>query len=229
MKRRDLLLGAGCLAAFAGAEALKPRRLVSLMGGRTLTRVLPLRFAGWETEGGGDFVVPKEPGSLADMLYNETVMRSYRHGDGGPAVMMLAAHGDSQSDLLQLHRPEVCYQAVGFSIVGMQFDPLPLPPATALPVVEMTARAGSRVEDVLYWTRLGEFVPTTAGEQRADRLKTAFEGVVADGVLMRVSAVREGEAADWPRLRRFAADMVRAVAPDARAGLIGTTRAKALT
>lgn len=227
MKRRDLLLGAGCLAAFAGAEALRPRRLVSLMAGRTLSAILPTHFAGWTAEGGGDFVRPKVPGSLADTLYGETVTRSYRHVDGGEPVLLLAAHGDSQSDVLQLHRPEACYQAVGFSIVARAVRPVALARSAKLPAVELTARAGGRVEDILYWTRLGEYLPVSASEQRSDRLRTAFAGIVADGVLVRASTVRPGAEADWPRLRRFAADLVGAVAPAARGGLIGTALARA--
>ena len=234
MNRRDLLFGAGCVAALAGAEALRPRTLLSLASDRKFTTMLPVEFAGWRAEGGGDMVIPEVPGSLADTLYNETVARTYRREEGGAdagggaPVLLLAAHGDSQSDLLQLHRPETCYQAIGFSIEARRFDPVPLAGGAALPAVQLVARAGERYEDILYWTRLGEYLPTTDAEQRRDRLRTAMDGHIADGVLVRMSSVRGEGAPDWERLKRFAADMIRGVAPADRPALIGTGRAAAL-
>jgi EpsI family protein len=228
MRRRDVVFGLGCVAALAGAETLRPRRLLSLAGGRKITTMVPTTFAGWAAEGGGDIVLPKVPGSLADTLYNETVARTYRNTDGGAPIMLLIAHGDSQSDLLQLHRPEVCYQAVGFAITEHRFDPVALAPGVTVPSVELTARAGGRVEDMLYWTRLGEYLPTTAGEQRRDRLAAAMDGYVADGVLVRVSMVREGEEPDWARLNGFVAAMMKATPNNGRVALVGTERAKAL-
>lgn len=228
MRRRDVLFGAACCAALGGAELLRPRRLMSLAGGRRLSTLIPAAFGDWRAEGGGDLVQPKVPGSLADALYNETVARTYHHQGGGAPVMLLVAHGDSQSDLLQLHRPESCYQAVGFAITDHRFDPVTLAPGISIPGVELTAQSGGRVEDILYWTRLGEYLPTTAGEQRRDRLRTAMDGEIADGVLVRASLVRDGDAPDWRRLAGFAAAMMAAVPPAGRAALVGTAHARAL-
>ncbi len=228
MRRRDVVFGMGCVAALAGAETLRPRRLLSLAGGRKITTMVPMTFAGWAAEGGGDIVLPKVPGSLADTLYSETVARTYRNRDGGAPIMLLIAHGDSQSDLLQLHRPEVCYQAVGFAITDHRFDPVVLGPGVSVPSVELTAKAGGRTEDLLYWTRLGEYLPRTASEQRRDRLSSAMDGYIADGVLVRASMVREGENADWSRLNGFIINMMRATSTNGRIALVGTKRGKAL-
>ncbi|KQR88063.1 hypothetical protein ASG07_04270 [Sphingomonas sp. Leaf343] len=222
------MFGLGCVAALAGAETLRPRRLLSLAGGRKITTMVPTAFGTWAAEGGGDIVLPKVPGSLADTLYNETVARTYRNTDGGAPIMLLIAHGDSQSDLLQLHRPEVCYRAVGFAITEHRFDPVTLGSGITIPSVELTATAGGRTEDMLYWTRLGEYLPITAGEQRRDRLAAAMDGYVADGVLVRASMVREGENADWARLNTFIVDMMKATPSNGRIALVGTERAKAL-
>lgn len=227
MRRREFLFGGGCAAALAGAEWLRPRRSFSLMGKTSLASLIPTRFGDWAVEPGGEIVVPRTPGSLADTLYGAQVTRSYRHRDGGAPVMLLAAHGDSQSDLLQLHRPESCYPAIGFSISERHMKPVRVRAAVAVPAVAMNARAPGRVEDVLYWTRLGDFLPTTASEQRRDRLKTAMSGFVADGILVRASAIR-GEAPAYAMLAQFLADLVVGVAPGHRPALIGTERAKLL-
>ena len=60
-------------------------------------------------------VAPETPDSLAARLYGETVGRIYRQQSTGDQVIMLMAHGDVESNELQLHRPEVCYPAFGFA------------------------------------------------------------------------------------------------------------------
>jgi len=227
VRRREVLFAGGCAAALGGAEWLRPRRLMSLMGAAKLDAIIPNSFGDWAVDEGGNIVVPRTPGSLADTLYGAQLARSYRPRSGGAPVMLMVAHGDSQSDLLQLHRPESCYPAVGFVIGEHGFGPIRVSPQVAIPAVEMNARAPGRSEDVVYWTRLGEYLPTTAGEQRSDRLRTAMSGYVADGMLVRASAIR-GETPVYPMLNRFLADLVRAVQSKDRPALIGTTRARAL-
>lgn len=79
----------------------------------------------------------------------------------------------------------------------------------------------------MYWTRLGEYLPTSSGQQREARLKTALRGQIPDGGLFRMSSLGDPDRA-FARLNRFAADAVMAVAPQARAALIGTALAQRL-
>lgn len=231
MRRRDLVFGGACVAALATAEWLRPRETLSLLTARKLEDVIPERFGAWRTDTAEGIVQPPpQPGSLAATLYNETVTRSYRRPGDENRVMLVAAHGDSQSDTLQLHRPESCYPAVGFEIDERRVAAIPLGGGTTLPVVELAAHAGGRREDVLYWTRLGEYLPVDAGQQRRDRLRTAMAGFVADGVLFRASMVRMGDEPSFPRLREFCGAMLRAIPRvEDRAALIGTDAARAVT
>lgn len=228
--RRELLFAGGCAAAVGTAEWLRPReRLVLLPAGLELAGAIPAGFGEWRTGPDGDIVVPETPGSLAQRLYDQRVVRSYRRrDDAAEDVMLLAAYGGVQSDTLQLHRPEVCYPAVGFQIVGRQLTSLALTPGTAVPAVMISARAGERVEDVIYWTRLGEALPQTAGAQRSARLAEAMRGYVADGVLVRASAIRVDEAPRFDLLADFLRGLARATPLAARSALIGTQRARAL-
>ena len=230
INRRELLFAAGCATALGAAEVLRPREtLVLLPKGRTLVSVVPERLGTWQVGQGGDIVLPQTPGSLASRLYSDRLARSYRHTvPAFEEIMLLIAYGAAQSDILQLHRPEVCYPAVGFSVTMRRLVTLPLAPGITLPAVMLTAEAGERVEDIIYWTRLGEALPQTSGEQRWARLHNAMAGFVADGVLVRASATRmEGRPA-FPVI----ADFLRALATDAtpagRPALVGTTLAAAL-
>ncbi len=228
--RRDFLIGGACVAALGVAETLRPRTLLTLMPQQPLTDLVPKRIGPWTLGEGGDIVVPEIPGSLSDRLYADTLTRLYINAKTGAQVMLLIAYGRAQSDILQLHRPESCYPAIGLAIQSRQNDDIALGSGAAIPAVALTAGEGIRMEDIVYWTRLGEYLPRTAGEQRRDRLNTAMDGIVSDGVLVRASTLRTGGDATpgYDMLNGFLAEFVSAIPPASRPGFVGTERAKAL-
>ncbi len=223
INRRDILFGGGLLTAAAGAAALTPRRHVILLpAGGNLETMIPKRFKGWETVPSAQFVLPKTPGSLSDLLYNQTLTRLYQSAEGIP-VMLVMAYGQTQNDLLQLHRPEVCYAAVGFQISGSAVDTVALGSGASLPVRELVATNDTRVEPIVYWTRIGDTLPTSGAEQRVAKLKQQIAGIIPDGILVRLSTVAEPSKEVFAALRGFAADLVEGVSPANRAVLIGST------
>jgi EpsI family protein len=226
--RRDLLIGAGCLAAIGGAESLRPRREIDLVGNTTLREILPRQFGQWREDPNVGVVTPPSEGSLADRLYNEILIQAYTDSPSRPPVMVVATHGAKQSDALQLHRPESCYPAVGFAIIARALIDMPIGGGATLPAVRLTARLGERVEDIVYWTRLGEDFPQTGGDQRSARLRAALRGTIGDGVLARASVVRIGANAEYARIEQFIRSLIAAIRPDRRRALIGTQRSQAM-
>ncbi|WP_298196302.1 exosortase-associated protein EpsI, V-type [Novosphingobium sp.] len=228
IERRDLLIGGACFAAVGLGAALRPSRRLSLLGVAKLGPLIPRRVGRWQAGNTAELIVPQIPGSLADRLYSETVAQIYEPIDGaGPAIMLLMAYGATQSDLLQLHRPESCYPALGFALEERHFTNLSLPADDPIPAVALTATTSTRTEDIVYWTRLGEYLPRTAAEQRLARFRTALNGVVADGVLVRASLLRNRDGpAQFKVLAGFLTDLVKAMPAADRKVLVGTSRAK---
>ena len=223
--RRDLVFGGMLAAAAAAATALTPRRhVVLLAANRKLDSIVPARIGSWAVVPSDAFVLPKTPGSLADRLYSQTVTRLYQSPDNIP-VMLVMAYGSIQNDLLQLHRPETCYAAVGFQISGSQSVGLPLGGAAKLPLRELTATNDTRVEPIAYWTRIGDDLPIDGRQQRLMKLDQQFAGIIPDGILVRLSTVGESTPEIFVKLQEFARAMVLAVAPGDRAVLIGKTLA----
>ena len=142
--------------------------------------------------------------------------------------MMVLAYGNLQSDLLQLHRPEVCYAAVGFQISNSTRLDLPVAPDVVVPARELTASTDNRVEPITYWTRIGDYLPTTRREQRTMRLREQFAGIVPDGILVRLSTVADPTPATFAALAAFARAFVLAVHPADRGILVGPTIAARL-
>ncbi len=224
MNRRDLLIGGACLAAVGGSELLRPHKVVKLKDETKLADLVPRRFDHWTSEDGGEIVLPKTPNSLSSRLYSDTVARIYSPIDGetNPPVMLVIAYGSAQNDLLQLHRPESCYPAVGFSVTHRRLAYIPLGRRVMLPGVELTALNSERTEDIVYWTRLGEYLPQTAAEQRSDRFKTAMQGIVSDGMLVRCSTLRTGAEPQFKALYGFISELVNSINPLDRKAFIGT-------
>ncbi len=227
-RRRDLLIGGACAAAGVAGYGLTPRRRISLLGADRLEDIAPRRFGDWTSADMDDEVAPKEEGSLASRLYGQSVGRLYTNARTGVQVMLLLAWGDTQSNALQLHRPEVCYPAFGFEIVASEAVRLPLSATAALPARSLTVRRGDRIEQVLYWTRLGEYLPQTVQEQRVDRIRAAMAGSVPDGVLVRLNRTVSSTAAPVASLRDFAPELLAAIPAARRKVLLGTALARAI-
>ncbi|MEI6418037.1 MAG: exosortase C-terminal domain/associated protein EpsI, partial [Sphingomonadales bacterium] len=192
-----------------------------------LENVGPDRVLGWSKVNSAAFILPKSPGSLADRLYSQTVARLYV-SNNAPPIMLVIAYGAVQNDLLQLHRPEVCYTAVGFDIQNSHQVTLALTGTSALRVRDLVARTDSRVECITYWTRIGDDLPVDANEQRWMKLRQQIQGYVADGVLVRLSTVGEPSDELFGALASFAKGMMLAISPVYRPALIGREAAAAM-
>jgi len=218
--RRDLLLSGGMLLAAGGALALTPRRPLNLLGDETLEKLVPTRIGSWQQEPSKAFVLPKTEGSLSDRLYNQLLTRLYQSSEMVP-VMLVMAYGKLQSDDLQLHRPEICYTSVGFQIISSAAAQVKLATGAKLPVRELTAQSDQRIEPILYWTRIGDDLPTDGRQQRSMKLAQSMRGYIPDGILVRISTVADPVPEVFAQLGEFARQMMLAVAPSHRAALIG--------
>lgn len=227
MNRRDVLMGGALLSAATAAYALTPRTRLVLLGDRQLEDVVPEKIGGWNYVKSSDFVLPKSPGSLADRLYSQTLARLYLSQSRRP-MMLVIAYGAVQNDLLQLHRPEACYTAVGYTISASRPAMVPIGPSIELPVRELSATADQRLEQICYWTRIGDDLPTDGSEQRWVKLRQQMHGFLSDGILVRISTVAPPEPEVFQELQDFASAMVTAIKPADRKILIGRPLASSL-
>jgi EpsI family protein len=149
------------------------------------------------------------------------VGRTYTNRRTGHVIMMMLAHGDSQTNDLQVHRPEVCYPAFGFKISHNGARDIELAPGVILPGRRLTASTSERVENILYWTRLGEFFPRSDREQQWDRVQTALEGKIYDGLLARFSMLNDRPDDATDIIAEFLRSFIGAASQTARPAFIG--------
>lgn len=220
-------MGAAGLLAAGTAYALEPRKVQNLLGSRKISDVLPKEFNGWTSQGDDGLVRPETQGKLAARLYSELVSRIYSNPTVSDDVMMLVAYGKTQSDLLQLHRPESCYPAVGFTVTMAEEAPIPLPGGLVITARRVIAERFGRKESIVYWARLGEYLPASASDQRAAVLRTSMQGFIPDGALFRFSSVTDDDRV-FEDLDRFIAGLVTATRSDQRNALVGSKLAAQL-
>ena len=116
--RRQFLLGATCLAAATVAFLRKPRADVAFLGATKLDSLVPKQFAGWRYVTSSGLVLPPQD-QLQSKIYHQLVTRVYNRDDG-QTIMLLIAYGGSQDGVVQIHRPEICYPASGYTLTTVQ-------------------------------------------------------------------------------------------------------------
>ncbi len=227
--RRDVLMGGAMLAGAGVAAALVPRdRLVLMPKGHELDKMVPQKVGAWTYVPSPGIVLPRTEGTLSAKIYGEVLSRIYFAEDRLPVILVIA-YGPVQNDLLQLHRPEVCYSAVGFEISATVKRALQMRPGVELPARQLVARSDSRTETIAYWTRIGDDLPTDGTEQRLVKLRQQWAGFISDGVLVRMSCAVPPDARVLDQLSEFARELVGSVAAADRPALIGRTYAARLT
>lgn len=215
VSRRDLLLGSAALGTAAVAAALTPRHRTT-GGGDDLAGAIPSRIGSW-THGDAEGIIRPPEAEPSDSPYDQEIARTYR--SGAALTMLLIAYGATQSDRLQVHRPEFCYPANGFSLAPTKTLALADGRGGAIPACFFTAMLGDRREHVLYWVRIGDYFPRNWWDQHRALLMSSLRGLVPDGILVRLSTI--GADADEARaqLIGFAGALLRS-APS-RALLVG--------
>lgn len=212
--RRKVLLGVGLLAASGLAQARQPVPNRPRIETDKLKALMPDTVGSYRFDTVSGLVLPPSD-ALSDRIYDNLVTRVYGSSRNAPPVMVLVAYNNRQDGVLQLHRPEVCYPAGGYTLSETQLIDVPLA-GRNLPSRIFGAKSEARNEVVLYWTRIGADFPRQWVEQRVAVAKENLRGIIPDGVLVRVSTL-SGEVADaLPILTDFIAEFYRGSPPPLR-------------
>lgn len=209
------------LLCLVGAELIKPDRYAAdETGVPDLERLIPAQFGDWvqSNEGTNAVVNPQQEAALNE-LYAETLSRTYRHRPSGRVLMLALAYGKDQSLATQLHTPEACYPSQGFRIEEARDVDLRTPFGT-LKGVQMNTSMGLRIEPLTYFVRAGDVVARGSLERNLVRLRFAVRGLLADGMLFRVSEITTRPDAHELQ-ERFINDLLNALPPAGRPQLVG--------
>lgn len=212
--RRKFLLGLLFCSAAGLAAWRQPHMKLDYLGTRKLDDIVPKTIGQWNFVAASGLVIPPED-DLEKALYSNLLTRVYSDGQS-PPIMLLVAQNGGQTGFLQIHRPEFCYTAGGYHISAVTPHPISLG-SRVLTASRMDATAGGPTEHVIYWTRIGNTVPTSWAQQKIVVAKQNLEGIVPDAILIRVSTVNEDAGAAMAAIDQFIRDMLKSIPPSKRA------------
>lgn len=213
-ERRRALLAAAVMACAAFLAALGQPRRVDVTGRLAvpLEQIFPAQVGTWRVDpaAAGLPISARELGRRFQM-YSQVLERTYVNPQG-ERVMLSVAYGGDQSGSVQMHRPEVCYQASGFKVSRQQAFTLPLG-ARRLPAMHLFAQGDERPEPITYWTVLGDEVIGGQRHFQLAQLTAGLRGQTADGMLVRISTIDHDIGHAYSVQTSFAQALYAAVPP----------------
>jgi EpsI family protein len=213
INRRKLLLALMFGSAAAVAAWRQPWRRIDYLGRQKLEDLVPKKIGQWSFVSASGLVVPPED-QLRDAIYSQVLTRVYSDGSGS-SIMFLAAQSSGQTGFLQIHRPETCYAAGGYSISRPGSHVLDAG-GKSIHAIELDASLDGRTEHIMYWTRIGNLMPRSWREQKLAVAKQNLEGIIPDAILVRVSTVSPDPASARTQIDRFVLALLDAVPADRR-------------
>jgi len=121
LDRLMLFLGALMFGGVVLAHAMKPTG--SIDGGApaiNLAAIVPQQFGNWRLDTTSTpIAVSPELDALQKEVYGQMLVGTYIN-QNAERIMLTIAYGGSQSRELQVHRPEVCYAALGFQLLSQR-------------------------------------------------------------------------------------------------------------
>jgi EpsI family protein len=213
LTRRKFALGIAFAGAAGVAAARQPSIRVDYLGKNKLEQVLPERIGRWSFVSNSGLVIPPED-QLSRALYSQLLTRVYAAEDGA-TMMVLVAQSGSQTGILQIHRPEICYNAGGYALSDLEPHVVKLP-SGPIPTMSMAATNGARTEQLVYWTRVGNHMPTTWRQQRLAVAMDNLKGRIPDAVMVRVSTISNNRSPALGAIDEFIGAMLNPMAPAVR-------------
>lgn len=213
LTRRKFALGLAFASAAGIAAARQPNKTVDYLGKHKLDDVLPQQLGRWKFVSSSGLVVPPED-QLSKALYSQLLTRVYADGAGAP-IMLLVAQSATQTGILQIHRPEICYTAGGYHLSAMEPHLVRLPWGT-IPTMSLSATREGQTEQIVYWTRIGDHLPRSWREQRIAVALDNLKQIIPDAVMVRVSTYGNDKAAAVANIDRFIRSLMSSVSPELR-------------
>ncbi len=218
---RNVILLVLMLAASGLAVALCPTHKIADQGPKIeLETMIPRAFGDWrEEQQSSAQIVDPQTKEMIEKIYNQTLTRTYANANGY-RIMLSIAYGNDQSDSMQMHKPEVCYPAQGFTLHNKQTGNLTVANGL-IPVTRILTSLGQRSEPVTYWTTIGDRVVQGGVNKKIIEMSYGLTGKIPDGMLIRVSSIDAEAEKAYEIQNRFSAQMIGALAPENRQRFTG--------
>jgi EpsI family protein len=194
--------------------------LADQIGKPDLEVMFPKQFGDWRVDTSLPVIAPTpDVQARLDAIYNQVLTRTYVN-TAGRLIMLSVAYGGDQSDASRAHRPEICYPSQGFNITYDQPGVQPID-GGSLPVRKLMSRFGERKEPITYWIVVGNEVATSGMQQKLAQMRYGLRGLIADGMLVRVSSIDADRDHAYAVHEDFISDLAAGMPPELRPRAFG--------
>lgn len=195
-------------AAAGGSIALKPTvRMADIKPKLVLERLAPAQFGEWHELRNVAQVLPDPTvQAMLDSLYSQTLSRTYVNSKGQQVMLTIAYGNDQSSEVTAAHRPEFCYRGAGFDIKDLGVFELPISSSNKLMVRHLLGTRGQYTELISYWVTLDETATLPGLRRKLAQLHYGLQGLIADGMLVRVSTPGSDQDAGFGLQQTFIRD-----------------------
>lgn len=152
--------------------------------------------------------------AMVAKIYKQNLSRVYRNAEGD-RIMLSVVYGSDQSDAMQVHKPEVCYLAQGFTLQEVSRSVLGIQ-NRQIPAVRLKTVLGRRVEPITYWTTVGDQIVAGGIHKKLLELGCGLNGKIPDGMLVRISSIDPDAPHAYAMHDRFAGEMYLAIPTEYR-------------
>lgn len=206
--------------AFATAYLKPDVYFASTVSKLQLEAVVPSQIGQWkQIHLNVHGIVTPEQKIIEEEIYSQVLERFYEDKQGY-RIMLSIAYGSDQRDGLSLHQPTVCYPAQGFE-VGEKERVLFDLDGRSLSVERMVAKYQSRTEPITFWSMIGEHPFKNGLEKKIQEMRYGFQGLIPDGLLIRVSSIDADKTRAYERQRAFLESFIGALPNEFEARFIG--------
>jgi EpsI family protein len=219
---KNILLFSLMLAASGLAVALKPTHLIAdQLPPINLEAMIPKSFGEWREEPQNNTLIidPQQKETL-DRIYTQTLSRTFISTNGA-RMMLSIAYGKDQGDTNQVHSPEICYPAQGFTLKNRQQVQLETGVGT-IPATRVETNIGPRAEPVTFWITVGDKAIGSTWDMKLTQLRYGLQGKIPDGMLFRVSSIDNDTTHAYTEQKEFIGQLLAALDPQSRKKFIGT-------
>lgn len=218
---KNLLVGLVMVVTAIFALTFKPAPLLANSGPKIeLETMIPKQFGNWRVD---ETIMPMSASpdqiELLNKIYSQILTRTYINSLG-QRIMLSVVYGDGIDRQLDVHRPEVCYPAQGFSVTQYT-DQVVNTLFGSLSVRRMIATNGQRVEPISYWIKTGDKAVSSTFERKLQKLKMIFTGRADSGMLARISSIGNDQTLAYQEQEAFINAMLQAMPEEQRKQLIG--------
>jgi EpsI family protein len=194
--------------------------MADMLGKPDLETLFPAAFADWRVDERSVIIAPSpDTQALLDSIYNQTLARTYVN-KSGERVMLSVAYGGDQSDGTRAHLPERCYPAQGFQVSSNTREILTFAGRDVV-ARQLMSQRGARMEPITYWLLVGDQVTASRTEQKLAQFRLGLQGLIPDGMLVRVSSIDSDMARGHKLQQVFLSDMALAIPETARSRVFG--------